>query len=601
MQGVAGMFGNGKVFISHTHEDNAACAPVLAALDAWQVDYWFDLAQLSAGLELLEHIQRGLQDRDIFLRICTPAALASQWTAQEQILARTMRAPNRGLRRMINLIVKPGYIVQPDEAKDITIDATRQPEVVWMRQLREALEIPSRERRVSRRAVLGVGITSLAALSGLGLAGKLLFFTPPEPNRYLPIGHQPTATPLPGTSRIRWRFSIYPQPRGTRTSIALAGQTVITAGNETLTAINGTDGKFLWIQRQYGFNTDVPPLVVGNSIYVTYIDQTYPTDNSEIDNVYLAAFSVADGSQQWRQLVVTVPVEDLNHPSASAITLNADATAAYVRVNQTLYACDAKTGKVRWSQSAGTAKIDLGEVLPAPTVAGDAVYAVLGDRKLHAFAAATGAPLWPAPFATELPIRTQPVAANGLVYTGADGGWCYALDAATGTIRWKTQLLKPSSTLNADQIAQFTSLGLTLDKDVLYISGGFPFDLNGINPSIHGTAIQALDPVTGKILWSSSPNEQLNLKNSSLFRSSPIVAGDTIFIASTLYASDSTSTNILYALNTQDGKVKWNLQVPGVSLTFSDNDGIPSAPVVSGDTLYLISGNEILYALSYGD
>ena len=77
------MFGNGKVFISHTHEDNAACAPVLAALDAWQVDYWFDLAQLSAGLELLEHIQRGLQDRDIFIRICTPATLASTWTASE--------------------------------------------------------------------------------------------------------------------------------------------------------------------------------------------------------------------------------------------------------------------------------------------------------------------------------------------------------------------------------------------------------------------------------------------------------------------------------------------------------------------------------------
>ena len=28
------MFGNGKVFVSHTHEDNAACERVLAALDA---------------------------------------------------------------------------------------------------------------------------------------------------------------------------------------------------------------------------------------------------------------------------------------------------------------------------------------------------------------------------------------------------------------------------------------------------------------------------------------------------------------------------------------------------------------------------------------
>src|SRR5258708_10903533 len=473
MEGGAGMFGNGKVLISHTHEDNAACAPVLAALDAWQVDYWFDLAQLSAGLELLEHIQRGLQDRDIFIRICTPATLASTWTAQEQMLARTMRSPNHGLRRMINLIVQPGYLVQPDEVKDITIDTTRQPEVVWLRQLRAALQIPSRERRVSRRAVLGVGSTSLAALGGLGLAGKLLLFTPPEPNRYLPIGHQPTAAPLPGTSRIRWRFSIYPQPFfGVRTNIALAGQTIITAGNDTLTAVNGTDGKFLWIQRQYAINTDVPPLVVGNSIYVSYRDATYSTDNSEIDNVYLAAFSVADGSQQWQHLVVAIPVRDLI-PSASAITLDADATTAYVRVNTTLYACNVKTGKVRWSQSAGTADVKVDEVLPAPTVAGNAVYAVLGDHKLHAFAATSGAPLWPAPFATALPIHTQPVAANGLVYTGADGGWCYALDAARGTIRWKAQLLKERTAID---VKRFTSLGLTLHKHVLYISGGLPLD-----------------------------------------------------------------------------------------------------------------------------
>jgi outer membrane protein assembly factor BamB len=592
------MFGNGKVFISHTHEDNAACAPVLAALDAWQVDYWFDLAQLSAGLELLEHIQRGLQDRDIFIRICTPATLASTWTAQEQLLARTMRAPNHGLRRMINLIVKPGYIVQPDEVHDITIDTTRQPEVVWLRQLRAALQIPSRERRVSRRAVLGVGSTSLAALGGLGLAGKLLFFTPPEPNRYLPIGHQPTATPLPGNPRIRWRFSIYPQPGGTRTNIALAGQTIITAGNSTLTAINGTDGKFLWIQRQYGFNTDVPPLVVGNSIYVSYRDATYPTDNSELDNVYLAAFSVADGSQQWRHLVVAIPVKDLNIPSASAITLDADATTAYVRVNQTLYACNVKTGKVRWSQSAGTAHVEVDEVLPAPTVAGNAVYAVLGDHKLHAFATTSGASLWPAPFATELPIHTQPVAANGLVYTGADGGWCYALDAARGTIRWKTQLLKERTGID---VKRFTSLGLTLHEHVLYISGGFPLDVSDPTPATHGTAIQALDPTTGKILWLNSPNEELHLLNSSLFRTSPVIAGNSILMASALYPSGSASTTILYALNPQSGKVKWNLQVPGVASAFTDNDGVPSAPVVSADALYLISGNEMLYALSYGD
>jgi outer membrane protein assembly factor BamB len=592
------MFGNGKVFISHTHEDNAACAPVLAALDAWQVNYWFDLAQLSAGLELLEHIQRGLQDRDIFIRICTPAALASRWTAQEQTLARTLRAPNRGQRRMINLIVKPGYVVQPDEANDITIDTTSQPEVVWMRQLRGALEIPSRERRVSRRAVLGVGITSLAALSGLGLAGKLLFFTPPEPNRYLPIGHQPTATPLPGASRIRWKFSIYPSPLGTRTAVAVAGQTVITAGNSTLTAINAADGKFLWIQRQYDLNTDAPPLVVGDSIYVIYLDVTYPTADTELDKVYLAAFSVADGSLQKQLLVDSISVKPLDSASSSGITMDEDDTTSYVRVNQTLYACDMKAGNVRWKQSAGTAKVDLGEVLPAPTVAGNAVYAVLGDHQLHAFAATSGAPLWPAPFATELPIHTQPLVANGLVYIGAGGGLAYALDAATGAIRWKTPILNDN--VKDEDRKQFSLLGRILHENILYFTGGFPFDKILDNP-LHGTSIHAFDPTSGKLLWSKLPNEDLKLQDSTLFRTAPVIAGNSILLTSTTYPALFSTTTILYALDPQSGKVKWHLEAPGLISGSHDVLGGPSAPVVSGDTAYFIDSDEMLYALSYGD
>src|SRR5262244_2730356 len=155
MQGVAGMFGNGKVFVSHTHEDNAACEPVLAALDAWQVDYWFDRAQLTAGLEFFDHIQRALGERDIFLRVCTPAAVSSYWMGEEQKLARTWRAPNRSQRRLIiNLIVKPEYQPSPEEAGELTIDATQAPQVSWLQRLREALGIPSRERRLSRRMVL---------------------------------------------------------------------------------------------------------------------------------------------------------------------------------------------------------------------------------------------------------------------------------------------------------------------------------------------------------------------------------------------------------------------------------------------------------------
>ena len=589
------MFGNGKAFISHTHEDNAACAPVLAALDAWQVDYWFDTAQLSAGLELLDNIQRGLSGRDIFLRICTPAANASPWMAQEQQLARTLRAPNREQRLMIDLIVKPGYVVSAEEAGDVVIDATQQPEVEWLLKLREALEIPSRERRVSRRAVLSVGITSLAALGGMGLAGKLLFFTPPAPNLFLPVGHQPTPTALPGASRIRWTFSIYPSSFGTAVNVSLAGQMLICAANGTLTALDKADGKFRWIQRDYRFLVDAPPTVISDSIYVTYSE--YVGNSTAIN---LAAFNLSDGSERWHQLIFTDSSGSLDIPSTSAVTV--DGSAAYVRCNQTLYACDATTGKTIWSQSAGEAKTDLGEVLPAPTVAGNVVFAILGDRKLHAFSAVNGAPLWPAPFASDLPIRTRPVVADGMVFVGADGGLCYALDVVTGATRWKTDLLAHTKNpVDAQERARFTLLGLTLNDNVLYFSGGWP--LETFTTSVHQTAILALNPTTGAILWAKQPEfdfEHPNL-DATLFRASPLVAGNSIFMATKLRATTGRDVDILYALNKQDGTLKWNFQVWGYDTPFSDTDGVPSAPIIADDLLYVISGDEMLYALSYAD
>ena len=266
-----------------------------------------------------------------------------------------------------------------------------------------------------------------------------------------------------------------------------------------------------------------------------------------------------------------------------------------MRYNQTLFAFDATTGKLLWSQSAGEPSSDLHEVLPAPTISGDNVFAVLGDRKLHAFSLSSGSPLWSVPFASDGSIRTQPVVADGGVYVGADGGWCYALDAATGAIRWKEQLLK-----NPDPT--FTSLGLTLSDGVLYISGGFPLQTFNIDGSLHGGAVQALDPATGKIHWSSAPDEQVKLNGleADLLPSSALVVGNSIFVATRMYAKTGKNVDILFALNKQDGKVKWDFQMWG------DEDIIgpqafPSTPVVLGDTLFIASGNQTLYAISYAD
>jgi outer membrane protein assembly factor BamB len=147
------------------------------------------------------------------------------------------------------------------------------------------------------------------------------------------------------------------------------------------------------------------------------------------------------------------------------------------------------------------------------------------------------------------------------------------------------------------------ALGLILSENALYISGGFPVDSGDPSQHYHRGTIQALDPATGKIHWASAPEEQV--KNidfiDSLFRASPVIAGGDIFMAAKLTTNNTRDVDRLFALNKQDGKVKWTFEMWGYTLSFSDSDGVPSAPVVADDLLYIISGNEMLYAISYAD
>lgn len=140
------MRGNGKVFISHAHDDNARCAPLLAALDAWGVDYWFDMRRLEGGDDLSQTIQRAVAARDIFLRICTPAAQRSYWVKLETgafrgLQARQHRAGGEPARVLINLILDAGYEPEPFDYAHLFIDASARPQREWLDELRRALGV----------------------------------------------------------------------------------------------------------------------------------------------------------------------------------------------------------------------------------------------------------------------------------------------------------------------------------------------------------------------------------------------------------------------------------------------------------------------------
>ena len=75
-----------------------------------------------------------------------------------------------------------------------------------------------------------------------------------------------------------------------------------------------------------------------------------------------------------------------------------------------------------------------GRVISSPLVVGDAVYVGSADGSLYAVDRATGAQRWK--FETQGPVNSSPAYHDGLVYAGSLDGNFYAVDAATGTVRW---------------------------------------------------------------------------------------------------------------------------------------------------------------------
>src|SRR5690348_9317386 len=110
---------NGKVFISHAHEDNDRCAPLLAALTAWGTDHWFDVERLDAGQYLAPRIQQAITERDVFIRVCTTVSQRSYWVMLETEAFRGLQAAEykegKTDRIMISLVLDEQYKLEPFE------------------------------------------------------------------------------------------------------------------------------------------------------------------------------------------------------------------------------------------------------------------------------------------------------------------------------------------------------------------------------------------------------------------------------------------------------------------------------------------------------
>ena len=194
---------------------------------------------------------------------------------------------------------------------------------------------------------------------------------------------------------------------------------------------------------------------------------------------------------------------------------------------------------LRWSYLTGS-------YASSPAAAGGAVYFGSDDGKVYAVNAATGRLRWS--YATGSGVYAGPAVAGDTVYIGSDDDKLYALNAATGHLRWSY------------------SNNYAVESTPVVAGGTVYFGSNDHR-------VYALNAATGRLRWSYSAQDAV--------LSSPVAAGGTVFFGS--------NDHRVYALNAATGRLRWS---------YTTGNDVFSSPAVADGTVYVGSEDDKVYALN---
>ncbi|HEY3661943.1 MAG TPA: PQQ-binding-like beta-propeller repeat protein [Chthoniobacterales bacterium] len=235
-----------------------------------------------------------------------------------------------------------------------------------------------------------------------------------------------------------------------------------------------------------------------------------------------------------------------------------------------IYAVDAATGRQIWKHATG------GPAPSTPAVSDGAVYTLSYDGQLYALDARTGATRWKFSTGGErrfeaknlhgmLPknqtiadpfdlFLSSPVVAQGAVYFGSGDGNLYAVDAATGELRWKFQT------------------GDVVHASPAFVDGVLYF-------GSWDSYFYAVEAATGKQKWRFHGGEDPLIHNQVGFQSSPAVVDGVVYTG----CRDAQ----LYALEAATGKEKWRF----------DNalSWVITSPAVAEGKIYFATSDSSLY------
>jgi outer membrane protein assembly factor BamB len=486
----------GKVYVSHAPEDSARCAALLAALDAWELDYWFERTNQGAPTdELSQQAWQAITTCDYFLRVCTPAAPRSQRMGQEASAFRGMQAADQRhgkdtRRTLINIILDPGYQREPFDNATLFIDTTNKLRPVWMGELGRALGVRTAPGRLSRRTMLALGATGAVALAS-GSAASVLALTRAAPPK------KPAISALSG--QARWHATVAKYG----VSAAVARGVVYAVGDQGVTALDGAKGTVRWTSTAAeNSSTNCRPVVSNNMIYVLDSERG------------LVALSTDKGTKIWHS-------DFAFDPNTSPVVANGMIYAT--SIEGSLHAFDPKTGHANWSTPIGNWRDLSGDPVSAPAFSAGTLFVGSTDHTLYAVDASGGSVKWR--YLTRGKIASTPVVSGGLVYFGSTDANVYAVDAHTGKERWRFPADGPvfSSPL--------------LVGPALYIG-------------THARSLIALKAATGAPYWAALAGE----KDTFGFLSGDAVDGPPITDGQRIYV---TTYKYLWAFDISDGTRAW--------------------------------------------
>jgi len=304
------------------------------------------------------------------------------------------------------------------------------------------------------------------------------------------------------------------------------------------------------------------PVLIGLAIAAACFGQAMFRGNAAHTGVYDGAAPRQFHGVKWKFLtggrVASSPVL-----SAGVIYFGSD--------DHNVYAVDAATGMQKWKFTTG------GPVPGSPAVAGGLVYVVSYDGKFYALDAESGRPRWKFTTGGERRFeakgihgfqpKTQtiadpfdvflssPVVANGAVYFGSGDHNVYALDAATGELRWKF------------------ATGNVVHSSPAYDSGTLYF-------GSWDSYFYAVDALSGKEKWRFHSGEDELIHNQVGFQSSPAVVDGVVY-------TGCRDANV-YALDAATGKEKWRFN-NAMSWVIS------SPAVVRGHILFATSDSSLFH------